>query len=95
MSAKLVFLPAAQADLFDLYDYIHADNPTAADQYVADLQATCEHVATFPHLGRPYDRRYFYIISRNHLIFYRYDRDQDTLTVARIIHGSRNIPDHV
>ncbi len=91
MATKITYLPTAQNDLQDIFDYIATDNSTAAEHYLNLIKATCERTGAYPFLGRRYDERYSYVVSHQHLIFYSYDRLSDTVTIARIIHTARDI----
>ena len=42
---------AAEADLFEIWSFIAADNITAADQLEADLFGACQRLADRPDLG--------------------------------------------
>jgi len=45
--------PSARQDVLDIYDYIAADNPDAADRFVEELYQAFDHLATFPRTGHP------------------------------------------
>jgi toxin ParE1/3/4 len=49
---KVVFRPAAEADLFALYRYIAGESGTVrAGNYVSRIEAACMALATFPRRG--------------------------------------------
>lgn len=53
MSQRVVFHPAARADLFDLYDYIHAQSgPERAGAYMVRIEQGCRRLGDFPASGR-------------------------------------------
>ena len=93
MAAELIILPAALKDLAEIDEFIGADDPTAADRYLASLKQKFEHLAMFPHLGRNYDQTYRYVVARSHLIFYSYDRQRNSITIANVVHSARDISD--
>lgn len=82
----------AEADLADLWAYIAANNPDAADRLVdAVLEGSRMHVR-FPNMGQ--DREELrpglrcFVVSP-YVVFYR--PVADTIEVLRILHGARDI----
>jgi plasmid stabilization system protein ParE len=49
---KMVWLPAAQADLRNIYDYYQPLNPQAAVQMLARIHKSAGSLVDFPHLGK-------------------------------------------
>ena len=92
MAAKVVWLDQAKDDLRAILYYLHPHNPSAALDYVFEVEQSCSKLADFPLQGRQYDERYRAIITRNHLAFYRYDEARGIVVIAKIIHGRRDIP---
>jgi|SRR5579863_716553 len=80
-------------DLFEIWDYIRADNREAADRVEAELLEKCESLARMPGQGhrRPdYTRApvlFFPVYS--YLIAYR--PGTDPLQILAIIHGARDV----
>src|SRR3954453_1360997 len=52
MALKLVFRPAAQADLDALDDYIAQDSPRQAAAFVQKIIERCDRLTEFPETGR-------------------------------------------
>jgi addiction module RelE/StbE family toxin len=50
---QLVWTEQAVADLAEIEDYIEQDKPQAARRVAALLSSSVEHLAEFPHLGKP------------------------------------------
>ena len=48
---KLVYRPAALADLDGIYDYIEPENPRRAASFVKDIRDRCRNLCTHPELG--------------------------------------------
>ena len=89
---KVVFSPAAEADLIDIALYIAADNPTRAFSFVAELEATSQRLGDAFSIGRarPELGEGVRVLSHgNYLIFYR--QADDALRIERILHGARDI----
>lgn len=82
----------AEADLDDLWAYIAASSPDAADRMVdAVLEGSRMHVR-FPNMGLKRDDlrpgiRYFVVSP--YVIFY--SPVEETIEVIRVLHGSRDI----
>jgi plasmid stabilization system protein ParE len=91
MAPEVVFRKRASADLANLFDYLNALNPSAAQSYVADVRSACLALSDFPEKARRYDDRYRMLVVRNHIVFYRYEAGRQRIVVARIIDGRRNM----
>ena len=82
----------AEADLDELWDYLAAKNPDAADRMVdAVLESSRMHVR-FPGMGQSRDElrpglRCFVVSP--YVVFYR--PIEDTIEVLRILHGARDM----
>jgi len=87
-------LGAAEQDLNDIYEYIAAENSTAADRFLSRIEKTLQTLARQPSLGRiPRDPDisqlgYRYLIIGDYLAFYRLEGP--VVLVYRIIHGARD-----
>lgn len=86
------FHPEAEIDLNEIWDYIAADNITAADRLIGDIHDTLELLVPFPHQGhkRPdlTSRPLRFKRVRDYLIVYA--PDEKPLWVIAIVHGHRN-----
>jgi plasmid stabilization system protein ParE len=91
---QLLFTPSAEADLFEIWAYIAADNPDAADRLEHEILAICQKLASRPGVGhkrldltsRPV---LFYTVRATYLIVF--DPDTAPLRILRILHGARDI----
>ena len=91
--AKAIFAPAAEADLEAIVDYIAADNPAAADEFIARLEDLAARLAETPGMGRA--RSEFLPGLRSfrlghYLLFYR--ATTSGIEVVRVLHGARDFP---
>lgn len=89
---RLVVTDTARADLREMYDYIHADNPAAADAFIEDLTDRLFNLAENGITGVsrdwissglrafPYRERCFYFRIVN-----------DALMVVRVLHGRQDV----
>ena len=86
------FHPEAESDIDEIWEYIAADNVTAADRIIADFHQGLEGLVPFPHRGhrRPdlTGRSSRFIRVRDYLIAYAPDRTP--LWVIAIMHGHRS-----
>ena len=92
---KVVVSPQAWNDFFAIFDYIDADNPTAAGGFGAALLNQIELLAAFPHIGAPVHhlqgvRKLLYTPIR---IYYRIDNDASTVEILHFWHAARREPD--
>ena len=94
----LRYLPIAQIDLLEIFDYIAQDSPQRALSFVDKLDNRIGLLERQPKLGRiprhPKLREYGYrvLIIESYLIFYKVHGQ--TIEIHRVVHGSRNL-DHL
>jgi toxin ParE1/3/4 len=89
---KLVFSPAAEADLLDIAIFIAQDNPARAVSFVDELESRCETLAGASGIGtvRPELGDGISMLPHGrYLIFYR--EANKTLRIERIMHSARDI----
>ena len=90
-------LPAAYADLDEIFDYILADNPKAAERTLDKIMTFLRRLEDFPHSGTLLLERslknfnFRMIIVDPYIAFYRFIDNK--VYVYRILHGARNYPD--
>jgi toxin ParE1/3/4 len=89
---KLVVTSLAEDDLAEIWCFIAADDPEAADRFVAGLQTRCQLLADAPEMGRarpelaaglrgfPVDR---------YVILYRVRAD--VIEIVRVVSGYRDL----
>lgn len=94
---RLEFSPEARRDLIELWEYIAADNPSAADRVVEAIDHAVQLLTDMPGIGhsRPDvdDLRFRFWPVYSYLIAYRYT--DSNVTIVRIIHGARDIRRHL
>jgi toxin ParE1/3/4 len=83
----------AEQDLIDIWLWIAADSPSAADRLLARIDSTCRRLAEHPRLGpaRPdiaADARAF-VVGR-YLVLYRLT--DNGIEIVRVVHGARDLP---
>ena len=90
---KIVYLPVAERDLSEIFEYISRDSPSAALSLLDKIDEDVSRLAEFPQLGKtPQDNRlqklgYKMLIINNYLVFYVLK--QKTVEIRRILHGKR------
>lgn len=93
---KVELLPAAYADLDEIFDYIMVDNPQAADGMLDNIMHALRRLESFPHSGAPLlDRslkkfNFRMVIVEPYMAFYRFIDNK--VFVYRILHGARSYP---
>ncbi len=91
--AKIVFAPEADDDLEGIVDYIARDKPIAARNWLVQIKAACEILATQPVAGE--DRKSFGVSGcrsfsvGQYVIYFR--AIPGGTEVARVIHRSRDM----
>jgi toxin ParE1/3/4 len=90
---EIRYLPTAEADLEEIFDYIVRDNPSAAASMLEKFDDAISQLADNAHLGvAPRDDRlrrlgYRMLIIGDYLVFYVVK--SKTVQIRRIIHGGR------
>jgi toxin ParE1/3/4 len=93
-SSKTVYRLSAVAfrDLQEIETYIAADNPTAAEEVIDSIEATCDMLAREPQAGRKrpeLDQRLRSFVVGQYVIFYAVQQSQ--INIIRILHSRRDI----
>ncbi len=89
--ASIVWSEQAYDDLDDLLKYLGQRDFRAAEEYCREIETSCRKLAQFPDFGRRYDCTYRVLVVRNHLVFYRHDQVDMSVTVTRIPDGRRDL----
>ena len=90
---QIRYLPIAEDDLEDIFDYILKDNPSAAAGLLKTFDRAISQLSQNPELGMvPKDQRlkrlgYRILIVGKYLVFYVVK--SKTVQIRRIIHGAR------
>lgn len=89
----LVYLPPAERDLVDIFDYICRDSPSRAEGFLKKIDRTIGRLAQFPLSGSvprdPYlnGKGYRIVVIEDYLVFYRFQKRK--VSIHRILHGKR------
>ncbi len=87
-------LPAAEADVESIADYIAEDNPRAAQRWIDDIEERFARLGDMPGIGvaRPDVRPDMRMLPvGNYLILYR--QVADDAEIVRVLHGARQWQD--
>ncbi len=90
---RVVYLPSAQRDLLEAFEYVRKDSPAAAATWLQRIDKALGRLASFPLSGPlPKDRRlaargYRMVVIDEHLAFYI--MRSRSVEVRRIVHGRR------
>jgi toxin ParE1/3/4 len=82
----------AKDDLVEIWLYIAADSPSAADKFIEYVHEQCGRLCSSPEIGRRRDELIAGIRSlpvKRYLVFYRVTND--TIEIVRILSGYRDI----
>ena len=91
------FSPKAERDLDEVFNFIAADNPGAAERVRRTILNTADFLALHPELGRRIRNtsprhvqiRWFVVPTfRDYLIFYQ--PFQETIVVVRVLHAAQD-----
>ncbi len=93
--ARIIRTSAAKADLADIWLYIAADNPAAADKLLTQIGAAFDLISRTPEIGFPVDEIKPGLrckpVKRNYLIFYRVIGNE--VFIAHVLHAARKYED--
>lgn len=90
---QLVYLPSAEKDLLSVFDYIKADSPGSAAEWLDNIERSLKRLMLFPRSGSlPRDsylqrKGYRIIVVGDYLAFYKVKGE--TVQIHRFIHGKR------
>jgi toxin ParE1/3/4 len=91
---EVTLLPAAYSDLDEIFDYILADNPGAAEKLLAKIMQSLRRLEDLPLSGAPllkHSLREFefrMVIINPYIAFYRFIDNK--VYVYRVLHGARD-----
>ncbi|MBX9843818.1 MAG: type II toxin-antitoxin system RelE/ParE family toxin [Xanthobacteraceae bacterium] len=82
----------ARTDILDIWTYVAADSPTAADRVLDRIERVLLSISQHPELGRERPEimpglRSFAVMSW--VVFYRIE--DDSIIIARVLHGARDL----
>lgn len=92
--ARFTRTARAEEDLIEIWTWVAADSPSAADRLLDRIDEVCGRLAEMPALGaaRPdlaEGPRYF--VTGSHLVIYRVA--PGGVEIVRVVHGARDLPD--
>lgn len=91
---KIEWSELAISRVSEIADYIAADKPQAAQNWVNTIFDTVENLAKFPELGRGIpeilDIRFREIIKGNYRIIYKFEGE--TVSILTVRHGRQILP---
>jgi toxin ParE1/3/4 len=91
---RVTFSPEAEADLFELYDYIASQSgPRRAIGYIGRIEKTCLGLEFAGERGTKRDdlRPGLRIIGFERRVTIAFHVDPDTITIDRILYGGRDL----
>jgi plasmid stabilization system protein ParE len=91
---KILYTKAALTGLDEIVEFIHRDDPAAAERFGNALLNHVDLLASFPRIGQPIARRprLQKILHTPIWIYYRIHEDKKVIEVIRFWHGSRRPP---
>lgn len=93
-SYKVELLPVAYTDLDEIFDYIMADNPEAAERTLDKIIGSLHRLENFPQSGAPLLERslkkfdFRMVPIDPYIAFYRFIANK--VYIYRILHGARD-----
>lgn len=98
MSCKIVFTDTAKSDLRDIAVYLadFSKDKNLATAFVRELQEKTKILEQFPESGAiPRDRvqksnGYRFLVHKDYLLFYLYEKEANTAYVMAILNGKRD-----
>jgi toxin ParE1/3/4 len=92
----LVFSPAAEADIDEIWNYSAAHwGLEQAERYTDEIRDACHALVSGRRQGRKVDVRpgYLKLSAGSHLVFFR-ERDE-RIEVIRVLHGRQDVERHL
>lgn len=94
MNCRIITSKAAKSDLLDIWLYIAAENPEAADRQISRIEIAVDRLREFPRLGParhdvgPDVRA---LVVYNYLILYRVQEIKKQIELLRVLDGRRDL----
>ena len=96
MVFQVIWSRTALRQLCEIKDYIAADNPTAANKIVQEIEERVDLLRTmpfgFPAYAPRLDENTRHTVVGRYRIFYRVELDQHRVRVLKVWHSSRRDP---
>jgi toxin ParE1/3/4 len=89
---RLRVTPAAETDLFSIWQYIAEDSPAAADRFLRKLRRRMDKLPLSPSVGERQDRfrqGLRSIVEGSYIIFY--EVTNESVDIYRVLHGARDL----
>ena len=89
----LLFTPLAEQDLESIAEYIAADNPLRAINFVREMRQQCQRIAQNPpgYRLRPELGERIGSCAYGHYVIF-FEASPREVTVVRVLHGARDVP---
>ena len=93
LEVEIIYLPSAEKDLEDIFDYICLDNPDAAYETLLKFDTSISNLSIFPLSGvipediRLQTLKYRMLIVNNYIVFYVFK--ENVVEIRRVLHGKR------
>jgi toxin ParE1/3/4 len=98
VSSRYLLSPAAQADLEQIWDYIHDRwGVDQTEDYLRELPHAIDRAAANPRIGRGCDEirsGYRKLAAGSHMLFYRVTAE-DVIDVVRVLHQRMDVDHHL
>jgi len=91
---RIKFLPAAESDLEEIFDYLYPESPGYADEFLNKFYSSLKKLERFPRSGKITDifnlnrAGYRYFKMGKYYIYYKIE--EKTIYIFRIIHTARD-----
>jgi toxin ParE1/3/4 len=96
LTRTVTFRPLAEADLFELYDFIAGrESPARAFNYVERIEAACLQLGNFPERGQNRPDLYpgLRIVGFENRISIAFLVEETSVRIVRVLYGGRLFPD--
>lgn len=91
MPTRLTIAPAARQALDDIFDFIDAESPQAAQRFVAMLRERLEKgLTTFPLMGPVFQGPVRVFVIEGYAFLYRYVEEQDEVRILKVFGRGQN-----
>jgi toxin ParE1/3/4 len=92
MDCAVIYSEAALADLQQITAFIARDNSEVAKRFANRLVDLAETLRSLPERGRPVKKwpSVRVLVLAPYLIFYRFERGDNTVEIVRFWHGARD-----
>ena len=97
MRYKLQYMETAEWDIENISEYLSNFYPSTPAKFLTAIKQSIENLSDNPYIYAEYEKNPAYrkITVQNYLVFYKVFEEEGVVRIYRVLHGARNVRDHL